>query len=181
MGKKTDLSNDEKCKIIKLLSDNFNILSISRIIKRDKRTIKNFVENPLQKRKERVDKGKFRKIDKHDLRKIKKNVKNKPLKTSATIFNEVLASDTPKTTRCRILKSISDVKSPVKKPVLTQRHRELRLEWARTYFQQNFLGFCSVMKPEHPLTALIIGKRDGSLKKTKDQSKISVKNREGAL
>ena len=72
MGKKTDLSNDEKCKIIKLLSDNFNILSISRIIKRDKRTIKNFVENPLQKRKERVDKGKFRKIDKHDLRKIKK-------------------------------------------------------------------------------------------------------------
>ena len=70
--------------------------------------------------------------------KLKKNVKNKPLKTSATIFNEVLASDTPKTTRCRILKSISDVKSPVKKPVLTQRHRELRLEWARTYFQQNF-------------------------------------------
>ena len=138
MGKRNSLKTEEKQKILDLKSSNKTISAISRSIGRDRKTISNFLNSPFNKRKERNDKGKFRAVSKTELRKIKKATKINPTTTSGDIFNDACSNLLPRSTRCRILKSIATVKSPSKKPFLTKRHKILRLEWAQKYLKQDF-------------------------------------------
>ena len=121
MGKRNSLKTEEKQKILDLKSSNKTISAISRSIGRDRKTISNFLNSPFNKRKERNDKGKFRAVSKTELRKIKKATKINPTTTSGDIFNDACSNLLPRSTRCRILKSIATVKSPSKKPFFNQK------------------------------------------------------------
>jgi len=58
MGQKRDLTDLEKSKIVKSLSEGCSTLEIAKILGRDHRTIKRFVAKPQQSRKKRVEKKK---------------------------------------------------------------------------------------------------------------------------
>ncbi|KAA8586919.1 hypothetical protein FQN60_000755, partial [Etheostoma spectabile] len=53
MGKKRDLTDSEKSKIVKCLSEGCSTLEVAKILRRDHRTIKRFVANSQQGRKKR--------------------------------------------------------------------------------------------------------------------------------
>jgi len=54
LGQKSDLTDLEKSKIVKSLSEGYSTLDIAKILGRDHRTIKRFVAKPQQSRKKRV-------------------------------------------------------------------------------------------------------------------------------
>ena len=66
MGRKTDLKPEEKQRIAELLSHGKTSLDISKLVHRDHRTVKRFVENS-NKVRGRSDKGKFRKISHREI------------------------------------------------------------------------------------------------------------------
>lgn len=136
MGRANDLTDEEKQTIIKETANNTSCASIARILGRHVRTIQRFLRNPST-RKVRSDKGKLKAVKARDIRKIKREVFKKPGSTSKTIFENSGLNEVPKTTRNRILRTIAKVKSPEKKPPLTQRHMFLRVEWARSYMKQD--------------------------------------------
>ena len=65
MGRKTDLKPEEKQKIAELLSHGKTSLDISKLIHRDHRSVKRFMENS-NKVRGRVDKGSFQKISRRE-------------------------------------------------------------------------------------------------------------------
>ena len=66
MGRKTDLKAEEKERIVELLSHGKTCLDISKLIHRDHRTVKRFIENG-DKVRGRADKGNFRKISRREI------------------------------------------------------------------------------------------------------------------
>ena len=137
MGKKSDLSKTEKTKIVQMLAEGNKTVEISNVLGRDHRTIKRFVAQPQDTRKKRVEK-KRRTLSAKDLRRIGREVKKNPLATSATIFENCNLADVPRSTRCNILREVADVKKAQKRPPLNKKHKEKRLEWARTYLKMDF-------------------------------------------
>ena len=115
MGRANDLTDEEKQTIIKETANNKSCASIARILGRHVRTIQRFLRNPST-RKVRSDKGKLKAVKARDIRKIKREVFKKPGSTSKTIFENSGLNEVSKTTRNRILKTITKVKSPEKKP-----------------------------------------------------------------
>ena len=77
MGRKTDLKTGEKQRIVELLRHGKNSLDISKLIHRDHRTVKKFIENS-NKVRGRWDKGKFRKITRREISSIKKTLSKNP-------------------------------------------------------------------------------------------------------
>ena len=73
MGRKTDPKREEKQRMVELLSHGKTSLDISKLIHRDHRTVKRFMENS-NKVRERADKGMFRKISRREISSVKKNV-----------------------------------------------------------------------------------------------------------
>ena len=71
MGRKTDLTPEEKQRIVELLSHGKTSLDISQLIHRDHRTVKIFMENS-NKGRGRADKGKFRTISRTEISSVKK-------------------------------------------------------------------------------------------------------------
>lgn len=136
MGRAKDLTDEEKQTIIKENAKKTSCACIARILGRHVKTINRFLRDPSA-RKARSDKGKLKAVNTRDIRKIKREVIKKPGSTSKTIFKNSGLNDVPKTTRNRILSTIAKVKSPEKKPPLTQRHMLLRVEWARSYMKQD--------------------------------------------
>ena len=63
MGRKRDLTTIEKDQIVKLLSNQKTTIEIARMLSRDHRAIKNFVQR-ASKVRSRSDKGHFRIINK---------------------------------------------------------------------------------------------------------------------
>ena len=137
MGRKTDLKPEEKQRIVELLSHGKTNLDISKLIHRDHRTVKRFMENS-NKVRGRADKGKFRKISRREISSVKKTLSKNPHSSSAKIFHEAEVPSRSRTGRCKILRSIGKVTKPAIKPPLKQRHKLARLDWARSGMKNNF-------------------------------------------
>ena len=137
MGKKGDLTTDEKNKIVQMLSDGERSNDIAKKLGRDHRTIKKFVDNSQSGRKKREEKP-FRKLCNRDLNRIKREVVRRPLASSKDLFTSVGLGDIPRSTRCRVLKQVAKVKKTTKRPPLSQKHREKRVEWAKRYMKLDF-------------------------------------------
>lgn len=136
MGHAKDLTDEEKQTIIKETAKKTSWASIARILGRHVRTVQRFLNDPSP-RKTRSDKDQLKAVNTRDIRRIKREVFKKPGSTSNAIFKKSGLNEVPKTTRNRILKTIAKVKSPEKRPPLTQRHMLLRVEWARSYMKQD--------------------------------------------
>lgn len=137
MGKKCDLTQNEKQEIIKLLHCGNDTLKISKVLKRDHRTIQAFCNEGRKCRKKR-NQPTFNKLTDRDLRKIKTEVKKAPYSTSRSIFENAGLPKMSRTTRCKALKSIGKVKKMTKRPLLTEKHKENRVKWATEYLKTNF-------------------------------------------
>ena len=137
MGKKRDLTKDEKSNIIAMLSKGDSTITIAKNLKRDHRTIKRFIETSQDGRKRREEKP-FRKLTKRDILGVKREVAKRPLATSKHIFQGASLGDVPRSTRCRVLRKVAKVKKATKRPPLTQKHREKRVEWAKKYMKTDF-------------------------------------------
>lgn len=137
MGKKKDLSSEEKASIVKYLSRGRSTLEISRTLGRDHRTIKAFASNGEKNRKKRVEPMR-RKLTARDLSALKREMSKQPLCSSSKIFSAVGLGHTPKTTRNRVLKSIGKVKKAQRRPPLNQRNKDRRLAWCKKYMKLDF-------------------------------------------
>ena len=137
MGRRRDLSAEEKSKIINLLASNRKSLDIAKEIERDHRTIKRFLGNS-NVRRQRSDKGKIRKITGWQMMRIKRAAVKNPLSSSKQIFERAGVSEIPRTSRCRHLQTIAKMTKPAIRPPLTTRHKTKRLEWARKYIKTDF-------------------------------------------
>ena len=135
MGCKTDLKPEEKQRIAELLSHGKT--SLDKLIHRDHRTDKRFMENS-NKVRGRVDKGRFRKISRWEISSVKKTLSKNPHSTSAKIFHEAGVPSRSRAERCKILRSIGKVTKPTMKPLLKQRHKLARLDWAKSCMKTNF-------------------------------------------
>ena len=137
MGRKTDLKPEERQRIAELLSHSKTSLDISKLIHRDHRTVKRFMENS-NKVRGRADKGKFRKISRREISTVKKTLSRNPHSTSAKIFHEAGVPSRSRAGRCKILRSIGKVTKPTIKPPLKQRHKLARLDRAKSCMKTNF-------------------------------------------
>ena len=100
MGKKRDLTTNEKDQIVKLLSNQKTTIEIAKMLSRDHRTIKNFVQK-ASKVRTRNDKGQFRLIKKKETTVLKMAIARNPLKTSRKCFNELnIQVETSVTSTC---------------------------------------------------------------------------------
>ena len=61
-----------------------------------------------------------------------------PLSSSKTIFNLAGVQEISRATRNRVLKKVSYVTKPIKKPLLTPRHKVKRLGWCKKYMKLDF-------------------------------------------
>ena len=136
MGRKTDLK-PEKQRIVEFLSHGKTSLDISKLIHRDHRTVKRFIENS-NKVRGRSDKGRFRKISRREISAVKKTLAKNPHSTSATIFHEAGIPSRSRAGQCKILWSIGKVRKPTIKPPLKQRHKLACLDWAKSCMKTNF-------------------------------------------
>ena len=137
MGKKRDLTTNEKDQIVKLLSNQKTTIEIAKMLSRDHRTIKNFVQK-ASKVRTRKDKGQFRLIKKKETTVLKMAIARNPLTTSRKCFNESNIQVKSRTSRWRIIQVLAEMKSAIKKPPLTMNHKEKRVEFAIKYMKQDF-------------------------------------------
>ena len=137
MGRKRDLTIIENDQIVKLLCNQKTTIEIARMLSRDHRTIKNFVQKGSKVRS-RSDKGHFRMIKKKEMTVLKMAIARNPLTTSRKCFNESNIQVESRTSCWRIIQVLAEMKSAVKKPPLTMNHTERRVEFAAEYMKQDF-------------------------------------------
>ena len=137
MGKKRDLSEEEKAEIIKKLGKGVDTLQISKLLKRDHRTIQSFVNAGKNKRKD-YDKTAAKRRRAKICTKLKIEVSKNPHATSKTIFQNAGLPMTSRNTRCRMLLEVAKVKKMQSRPLLTKRHKENRISWAHQYLKLDF-------------------------------------------
>ncbi|OAF69405.1 hypothetical protein A3Q56_02837 [Intoshia linei] len=118
MGQKNDLNNDEKSQITDLLARGKTTLQISKVLKRDHRTIKKWAHYPSKK------------IISQNVEKRRK-ISTTPLATSSKLFTTCNIINVSRNTRCRVLKTIASVKKFTSKKVK-------RLNWAKFNLKTNF-------------------------------------------
>ena len=141
MGRKADLKREEKQRI-DFLSHGKNTLNILKLIHRDHRTVKRFIENS-NKVREGLDKGKFRKISRCKISSMKRTDSKSRHSTSAKISREAGVPLRSIAGRCKILGGIGKVAKPKIKPPLKQRHKLARLDGAKSYMKNQFRKFFS--------------------------------------
>jgi hypothetical protein len=67
---------------------------------------------------------------------VRRNLRKMPGATlSKRIFKEAGLPDVQKTTRILILGKLGSIKTMIKRPSLTPRHKRLRMEWSRKYMK----------------------------------------------
>ena len=123
MGKKRDLTSDEKQKIVTLLSAKKTTIQIAKQLKRDHRKVKNVTKN-CNKQRLWADNGTFRSIDIKEHTKIKRSLFRNPLQSSKIVFKDAEVFINSRATRYRFLKSIAKVKKATSVPVLTKKKQE---------------------------------------------------------
>ena len=130
MGKKSDLTVQEKESITRELSKRSRTLEIAKVLRRDHRTIKKYVAACRRGRKKRVW-PKCSKLSDRQLRQIHRQVVQTPLASSRQIFD---TCDMPKlscSTRCKALREVALVKKSMRRPPLKQQHKDRRIQWAK--------------------------------------------------
>ena len=137
MGKSRDLKTEEKSKAVQLLAGGQSTLQIAKLLGRDHRTIKGYIDKP-DKLRQRVNKRKFMNITRKEITLLKKSMSKKPLVTSKEVFIEAGIHDVPKTTRWRILSTIGQVKTSRKQPPLSKANIEKRMIWAKNNMKTHF-------------------------------------------
>lgn len=124
----------EKNTIIKDIAKGISREDVAKKLGRHVRTVVRYLENPAP-RKPRSDKGVSKTVTARDRRRLMYNLRTKPGNTSKHIFEDSGLQNVPKTSRNRILKTVGKFKSPEKKPPLSPKHKEKRVEWARKYMK----------------------------------------------
>lgn len=137
MGKKKDIKDSEKSKIVDLLSEGTSTLEISRVLGRDHRTIKRVVKDVSKSRVRTKGKG-FKNVTQRDLRKLKQTLVKNPLLTSKEIFHQAGMEEVRRDKRCRMLKTLGKVKKASSRPPLNQLHIQKRLAWAKENLKTDF-------------------------------------------
>jgi transposase len=137
MGKKSDLTAQEKAEIVRKVAAGESTLSVAKELHRDHRTVKRFTDNATFERS-RTEKSKFRSVSTRQLAKLRREVAKHPLSTSRDIFAGVDLPDVSRSTRCRILRGIALHQKAKAQPLLTTRHLTLRLQWAEKYMKLDF-------------------------------------------
>ena len=132
MGKRAGLNNAARARITSLLGEGKGTLEISRIMGMDHRTIKSFVVSG------NAGKIPLKEGSPRDLRNLKREMARNPNATSKSIFDAAAAPKVGKTTRCKALQSIGKIKSPIKRSLLSKKHKAKRVEWAERYHKLNF-------------------------------------------
>ena len=129
MGRAKVLTDVEKQIIIKETAKGTSTAVIARKLGRHIDTVRRFLKDPSP-RKKRSDAGHSRTVSARDMRNVVHQLRQRPGQTSKSIFNGAGLPNVPKTTRNDILRSVASIKSPNKLPPLTQRHKNLRMQWA---------------------------------------------------
>lgn len=137
MARKKELSCDEKNYIIKELSKGKSSLQISKDLQRDHRTIKKICRDGILPRKKKSQ-AEFRSLTKRDLSNIRREIIRNPNETSSRIFQGAGAPNVSRETRCKVLRKFADVRNQIKKPLLTKKHKETRVQWAKKYMKTDF-------------------------------------------
>lgn len=137
MARKKELTMDEKNYIIQEISKGKSTLQISKDLNRDHRTIKKICEMGIKPRKKKAQ-AEFRKLTKRDLSHIRREVIRNPNASSAFIFESAGAPKVSRETRCKALRKFANVRNQIKKPILTKKHKENRLLWAKKYMKTDF-------------------------------------------
>ena len=135
MGRRKDLTDAEKGIIIKELANSTAPEAIANRINRHVVTVNKFLNDPFRKRKIRADYGSRKSVSMRDLNSLKRKLRKLPGASSARIFKEAGVPRIAKTTRNRILARMAETKRPKKNPLLTTRHKTLRIDWAKTYMK----------------------------------------------
>ena len=136
MGRKKGLSVEERDIIIVEVGKGTCNEDIAKILGRHVDTIKRYLKSPSP-RKSRSDRGGSKTVTARGMRKIVRQVRHRGGQTSKSIFLQAGFPNVSRTTRNRILKNFATVRSSVKRPPLTKRHKILRLEWARQYLKMD--------------------------------------------
>jgi len=134
MGRAKGLTEAEKETIVKGIAKGTSPKVIAHSIGRHVDTVKRFLADPSQ-RKKRSDSGVLKAVTTRELRIVKRQLFKKPGRTSKTIFAEANLPEVPKSTRCRLLRDMGKSITPEKRPPLTPRHMESRLQWARQHMK----------------------------------------------
>ena len=107
---------------------------------RDHRTLKKIVISPAQCNR-RSDKKKFG--SEHLLR-IERQIKKEVWRTLCILVKKCLKAlamvflDVPKSTRCRVLRTIGKCGKPEVRPLLKYIHKKKRMDWAKNNMKVNF-------------------------------------------
>ena len=137
MGRKSNLTHEEKNKIVRHVTEGLSITHIAKILGRDRRTIAKFLKNQGGTRKIRDD-PKSKLLNERDMRRLKVEMSRHVSSTSKRIFEAAGLPDIPKTTRNRVLRNLGKVKKSKRRPYLSKKHKEKRLEWAKRYLKTDF-------------------------------------------
>lgn len=174
MGQKRDLTDSEKSKIVRCLAEGCSTLKIAKLLRRDHRTIKRFIQNSQQGRKKRVEKPR-RKITAHELRKIKRETAKMPFATSLAIFQSCNITGVPRSTRCAILRDMAKVRKAEKRPPLNKIHKIKRQDWAKKYHKTDFSKVLWTDEMRVSLDGPVAGSVKGrELHSDSDASKVEV-------
>ena len=137
MGRRKDLTTEEKKRILNLSREGASVREIARLTNRCAATVSKILRDPY-KRRTRTEKRHYRKVTAYQLRAVKRAASRNPLATSQEIFEDAGVLGMPKTTRNRIMRVFAKLIKPSRRPPLTQKHINRRLEWARDYMKVNF-------------------------------------------
>ena len=97
-----------------------------------------FIKN-INKIRARTSKNQFFSLGLRAKLRIKVEIARCPLSTSRAIFEQAKLAYIPsRATRCRILRTMSNVRNATKRPPLTDAHKTRRLDWAHEYMKQDF-------------------------------------------
>ena len=137
MQRGTHLRPDEHRLITRHFAEGLPARQIGILLGRDPRTIKKAINDINFRRKLRKDKGKSI-VSKRDKQKIRHVMKENPLLTSAAIFANAGVYNISKTTQCKILRELGNVKVAPRRPPISGRNQIKRLNWARQYMKLDF-------------------------------------------
>ena len=99
------LADEEKPKIVQQLKQGKTIKQISAIVKRDPRTITQFLDDPLKKTVRR-DKGKMKALSTRELSRVTRQLKKKPT-SSTIIFRNAGLQNICNSTKCRVMRRLA--------------------------------------------------------------------------
>ena len=104
-----------------------------------------------------------------------------PHLNSKSIFEAANLFGISKSVRCKTLKKVAKMRSPIKKPPLSIMHKEKWLEWAQTYLKTNFNNVfftdecrATLDGPDYWSSGWVLNNREPSERKIRQQGGGSV-------